>query len=267
MKRTTYILIGLLLFSLVALAGGIFCLSFYQEENYRTDLTMPEGVTSIDATRVHSVKFCVDTPNERIQICGSLNVRPSQTGSERFNFPKDASQYCTVNRVKDTLLVNFHFDEKQFPEGSAEDYELITTGVNFTLDADSTLVAISNEANRFGITLSKMKLDTLSIRTMYQIVRVDSCTIRALDVAARGRGNLDICQSRISDFYLDLDGMDRWMMDGRSEVITEHLTGSGKCTNNLERGECKRVFWTPKGEGAELTINVKEKATVLLSGE
>lgn len=54
-----------------------------------------------------------------------------------------------------------------------------------------------------------------------------------------------------------MDGVWRWTFEN-TEVGTEYLSGSNQHSNDLQKGECKRVVWTPLTEDARLQVNVRE---------
>lgn len=72
--------------------------------------------------------------------------------------------------------------------------------------------------------------------------------------------------SIIENFYLNLDGVWKWTFEN-TEVGTEYLSGSDRHSNNLQKGECKRVVWTPLTGDARLQVNVREKAAITITPE
>ena len=87
-----------------------------------------------------------------------------------------------------------------------------------------------------------------------------------------------------------MDGVWRWTFEN-TEVGTEYLSGSNQHSNDLQKGECKRVVWTPLTEDARLRcypnlltvcrivvwtpltedarlqVNVREKAEITITPE
>ena len=74
-------------------------------------------------------------------------------------------------------------------------------------------------------------------------------------------------QSIIPYLYLDLDGVRNWGVH-ECTIGTEHLTGSETYhRNELQKGECKKMIWTPKKEDAVLHVRMKEKGCLVLQDE
>ena len=65
---------------------------------------------------------------------------------------------------------------------------------------------------------------------------------------------------------MNLDGVWKWTFEN-TEVGTEYLSGSDRHSNNLQKGECKRVVWTPLTGDARLQVNVREKAAITITPE
>ena len=119
MKRTTYILIGILVLGLLVLLAFVFYASVAGNKPKEDKELFPESV-SMDATGVHTVKFRLDKENVYIPLLGRLWVKPGQGETKTFSYPKGASKYFTVEREKDTLFVSFRYDEKLFSDKKGE---------------------------------------------------------------------------------------------------------------------------------------------------
>lgn len=260
MKRTTYILIGILVLGLLVLLALVFYASIAVNKPKEDKELFPESV-SMDATGVHTVRFRLDKANADIPLLGRLWVKPGQGKVKAFSYPKGASQYFTVEREKDTLFVSFRYDEKMFSDKKGM-YELPTRGLKFDLEADSTLSHIYNDAGGLGVALSNLTLDSLSVRTMLQGFQVDSCRFRSLNTEVFS-GSFDVYRSTIRDLHINLNGITNWRVE-KSDIDTEYLSGDNKHWCELPRGECRQMFWIPRNKDAELRVTLKTEARVLL---
>lgn len=260
MKRTTYILIGILVLGLLVLLAFVFYVSVAGNKPKEDKELFPESV-SMDATGVHTVKFRLDKENVYIPLLGRLWVKPGQGETKTFSYPKGASKYFTVEREKDTLFVSFRYDEKLFSDKKGE-YELPTRGLKFNLEADSTLNLIYNNVGGLGVALSNLTLDSLSVRTMFQSFLVDSCRFRALNTEVFS-GSFDVYRSTIRDLHINLNGIENWRVE-KCDIDTEYLSGDYKHQCELPRGECRQMFWIPRNKDAELRVTLKTEARVLL---
>ena len=61
---------------------------------------------------------------------------------------------------------------------------------------------------------------------------------------------------------MNLDGANDWRIDKNSKIGTEFLTGSGYHSNDLRKGECHRMVWTPQTKDAELKVTLHEKSVI-----
>ena len=114
------------------------------------------------------------------------------------------------------------------------------------------------------LNLKGIETDSLVVRGRYS-VSLDSCQLRSLDIQGNVR-EFHAKDSKIENFYLNLDGVWRWTF-ANTEVGTEYLTGSSHHSNDLQKGECKRVVWTPLTEDACLQMNIAEKAEITITPE
>ena len=110
-----------------------------------------------------------------------------------------------------------------------------------------------------------MQTDSLFVRGNRYDMSLDSCRLRSLDIQGNGL-SFHAKNSKIENFYLNLDGVWNWTFEN-TELGTEYLSGSNHHSNDLQKGECKRVVWTPLKKDARLQVNVREKAEITITPE
>lgn len=140
---------------------------------------------------------------------------------------------------------------------------IYSTGFDVKLAVDS-LAGIITDTDGLKLNLKGIDTDSLFVRGRYNIL-LDSCQIHSLDIQWN-RLEFRARNSIIENFYLNLDGVWKWTFEN-TEVGTEYLSGSDRHSNNLQKGECKRVVWTPLTGDARLQVNVREKAAITITPE
>lgn len=264
MKRTTYILLGILVSGLVVIIAGIVILSmtvgqtkygisFYGER-------IEQELSGVRAVRVFVNKGEV-SKSKRILMTGEMNVTASSVpGKGRISYPK--SECLNVTQKEDTLFVEFDFNAHSIPPKYQDDKWLFVNDVCMDLVMDSTLNSIVTDADNLKLNLKNIRADSLLVRAYQQTVLLDSCQFRSFDF---GGFSFDFHakNSKIENYYLNLDGVRNWTFEN-TEIGTEYLTGSGKHFNDLQKGECRRVIWTPGYKGADLKITLREKAEIAI---
>ena len=143
-----------------------------------------------------------------------------------------------------------------------------TDGKTRLLSPESEYLKISQNADTLVICLDLTDYDLPKQKKEYLIPALQA---KGLQLTIEADSNLAFVtfnahQSIIPHFYLDLDGVRNWGVH-ESVIGTEHLTGSGVYHNNLQRGECKKMIWTPKKEDAELRLTIREKGSLILQEE
>lgn len=268
MKRTTYILIGLLIAGLVVIMATIIAVSFSGEDN-RADTLMLDGEqVEMKMDGVHAVKIFV-TQGEvvkprHIMMSGKLTVtNPLEAGKELFSYPKN--QHLKVNQKNDTLFVELDFNEYSIPDTFKHKDWIPVIGLDLHLAVDTTFTSIVSEVEGVNLNLKSMRADSLSVRIDRQSVLLDSCQFRSFDVEGN-RLNFKAMNSKIENFYLNLDDVRKWTFDN-TEVGTQYLSGHGRQSNDLQKGECRRVVWTPLDKDARLQLNIREKAEINIMPE
>lgn len=264
MKRTTYILVGILISLLVLMVGGALYISTQGTDRDIYTLPVSDKMEKSEFPGIRAVKLYTDD-SRSIGLHGAhLNVVPASDGQVRLSYPE--SDYLKVSRNADTLVICLDLSNYDFP-GRKKDYILPTLqveGLQLTLETGAGLTFLSNRIGGMNTEIRGMQADSLTIYSIGDGICLDSCHIRALNVD--GWVAFYANQSAIRHLYLDLDGVHQWTVD-QCAIDTEHLTGSGNHRHQLQKRECRQVVWTPKEEDASLSVVLSKKSTFMLQPE
>lgn len=264
MKCTTKILIGILLSGLVVVMVGTI-LNFTL--GHRRDRWQFVGEsTQVEVAPYRVVNVWIQDEEqlkkEEIYVNGYLALLPAVDGRRTLSYPKDMEHYLFMETKNDTLNLIFKITAHNLPDEYKDKERVGLSIAQMTLMADSSLVAVCSRVEGLNIQLSKLKLDSVTLRASY--LEVDSCDLRSL--AVDDTWQLRLRNSRIHNVYLDLDRVPNWSVSA-CQLENEYLTGSRNHYNNLQKDECRRMYWKPKSEEAELTVRLKSEACVSLLNE
>lgn len=261
MKRTTYILIGLLISVLVLMVAGILYISTQGTGTDLYTLTMPDKTVKTEFAGIRAVKLYA-SGSPRMWLDGAcLDVLPSSDGKIRLSSPE--SDYLKVSRDADTLVICLDLTNYEFPKQKNGILPALqANNMQLVIEADANLTYLSNFIQGMHIKIRGLQSDSLTTYTKGKGLQLDSCHIHTLRVDGNNTSFV-ANKSTVSQLYLDLDGIYNWSVH-ECTVDTEHLTGSGKHHNNLQKGECRQVVWTPKEEGAELSVTFSEEGRLVL---
>lgn len=110
--------------------------------------------------------------------------------------------------------------------------------------------------------LRKLTKGSISIDTPNSIM-VDPCDFRTLSII-RGDGNVEFQNGSINNLHLNLNRMNNWSIGAKEyHIDTEYLTGQDASVQ-LQKGECRRVFWIPEKDDPKLKVTLIEKACVTI---
>lgn len=265
MKRTTYILIGMLFSVLLLLVGGVIYVSTQGEDRNFQTLTFSDKMVTTELTEIRAVKFYATDSCYFFMDRGGINIVPSTDGKTRISNPE--SDCLKVFQEGDTLVVYLDMSKQKLPQQKSEHIlaTLRVEGLQITIEGGDKLAYLSNSIFGMDTKMSGLHLDSLDLYVRSGSVRLDSCSMQTLRVDG-DEVNFNAFKSDIPNLYLDLDGINNWTVD-ECNIDTEHLTGSGKHRNSLQKGECKQVLWTPKTEESELSVTFAEKGRVVIQPE
>lgn len=268
MKRTTYILIGLLVAGLGVIITTIVGVSLWGKGYEKADVYLGGEKVEMSLEGVRAVDVFVSQNGVRksrhITLAGGMTITNSpEPGRTFISYSKN--KHLKVSKKENTLYVKFDFSESSLPEKDRNKDRLIAMGLELQLMADTTLTEVNSNVNGLWLNFKDMRADSLCVRTDKQNVLLDSCQFRSFDMEGY-RLHFQAKNSTIENFYLNLDHVWHWSFTN-SKVGTEYLSGRGHHTNDLQKGECCRVVWTPLKEDARLEMKILEKAEIIISPE
>lgn len=267
MKRTTYILIGLLIAGLGTILTTVIVISMMGEVRSGSDVSFGGEQQEMSLNGVRAVKIFISQAEvrapKRILISGEMLITPaSESSKESISYPKN--EHVKIKQKEDTLLIELDFNAYSIPEKLQHKDYIFADGLNMHLTADSITGFVSN-ARGLALNFKELKSDSLSMKVGRQEVVLNSCRFRSFDISGR-QFNIRANDSEIDNFYLNLDGVRNWKFNN-TKTDTQYLSGSGRHTDDLQKGECRRVVWTPLKEDAQLKMNIREKAEIIISPE
>lgn len=275
MKRTTYILIAALLAGALAICSVIFYLSLHTTDWEDTFMKIGGSRQTVALPPCRVVKL-VSAPiqwkprnwkgvieAERMFSFqkAPLTVLPTDSASGSLSLAGDMLSFLTVASAGDTAVVTFDFPveklEERFQKKNWVKIESERMRMSIPADVHTVLLSVEGMEAEFR----GFRRDTLSFRSS-ESVRMNDCRIASLHPRSQ---SLTLNSGEVEDLYLDLDVTHNWGVKVDScRIGTEHLTGSGHYHNHLQKGECRRVLWTPKDDTASLDVTLNETARIEL---
>lgn len=276
MKRTTYIIFGMLLAGLVVICGGVFYGSMNTMKWEDTVLNVDGEIKTVQLPECKVVKLVMNReliernePEGRINVLKiiSLNdvhltINPTSAAAGSFTYASDMDKYMTMNTVGDTLRIVFDFwGNEELTKKMKNMYYLNIHSAEMTLSLPADVQNVASNLDCNKTVLKDFDRDALSFDITGR-VEVENCRINALYAY---NGNINFRSGEVKDLHLYLDFIKKWSANAETfHIDTEYLyaTYNKKCT--LEKGESRQVVWKPLSEKASLNIELKEAARVVV---
>ena len=264
MKRTTYILIGLFVAGFCMLVGGMFVMYCLGKPYFSNQINLQgeQLVQELPTCRViWMTQTEMNTEERGIWLANSLlGVLPSKGEKNTFSCSEKVNEYLKMTVMGDTLKIILDYSLIDFPQEFKESkYVGMITG-DMQLNLTSKVECVINDIYMQKIALKKLTKDSISIDTPNSIM-VDSCDFRALSVIRGGR-NVEFQSGNINNLHLNLNRMNSWSVNVEEcHIDTEYLTGQNASVQ-LQKGECRRMFWIPEKDDSKLKVTLTEKACV-----
>ena len=277
MKRTTYIILGVLL----ALLAGMSATIIYwgTHSGSVSDMTVrlegEERMRPLPACKV--IRFRMDRMlhkqdgNDELNYYLSVNnirlkVTSADTVAGSLFYVADIEEFMDFQSQGDTLDIVFSFPpeklKKKMPQGEIPSY--------FNLQAEPLELRLPesveclNGEMLYAVELQDLQRDSLAIdfSDSPATVFVQNSRFRALSVLAR---QLDLVSGSVDHLYLNLDELYSFEVKTDSfRIDTEYLSGSRNVDFQADPQECRRILWNPLSEKAKLNLKMKNPSEILL---
>lgn len=276
MKRTTYIMIGMLVAGVVMICGWIFFAMGYngaQKDNFIeiggerktvqlppckvVKLTQPpivwkqkkEGI--VEAERIFSFE------NVPLKVIAEDSL---QQGS--FSYAGDMEAFMKMASVGDTLLVTFDVPNEKIEGLLRNRLWIEARSEEMALKLPASVQTVIVDVEDMETAFCGIRGDRFSFRVRHT-AKVEDCEVDSLAAQAR---SLHFNSGKVLNLRLNLDEIGSWNVNTDSfSIDTEHLSGNRKHHCLLQKNECRRVLWTPLREDASLNVELKQAVKIEVS--
>ena len=273
MKRTTYVILGVLLALLAGMSGTV--IYWGTHSGSASDMTLrlegEERVRPLPACKV--IRFQMDKTLYKYDDCFTLNsahliVTPADTATGSFSYAADMEEFMSFKAHGDTLDVVFSFPpeklRKRMPEGKIVPSFILQTSP-FSLRLPENVECLKGEM-LYAVELQDLQRDSLAIDFSDSpgTVFVQNSRFRALSVLAR---QLDLVSGSVEHLHLDTDKLHESRFEVKTDsfcIDTEYLSGYKAANFRADPQECRRILWNPLSEKARLKLETKTRSESLL---
>lgn len=272
MKRTTYIMAGVLLAGLVIMCGTIFYISklgtSWEEVilevggNQKTVQLQPCKVVQLSMTKAEYKKmkegyYEIDGMVAFTEV--PLTVCSDSVASGSFSYAAEMEQFVSIQTVGDTLHIAFDFADDKLDEKYRNQNWLRVRSAAMTLALPAGVQRVVSDIESMETTFSNVHCDTLSFHVR-NLAYLENCHIASLSVQAQ---SLRFNSGEVKDLYLDMDNVSDWRVNTATfKIDTEHLSGSDNHYCSLQKNECRQVLWTPLKEDATLNMKLNQAVKI-----
>lgn len=265
MKRTTYIIIGMLFAGAILVIGtltSIFSTGITWEESFldikgeRTSKQMPECrvvhlMSKVEAKDLEERYVSFDQT--------TLKIGPTDSLTGSLTYTSELNNYMEWKTAGDTLQIYFSFPTDKLAPQYQKMKWLRVRSEAIQMNIPQGVEEIISENYNMHTQFADLSRDSLAFKTQGTTI-INDCQIKSLSAKAP---TLHFQSGQVDNLYLNLDFITEWTVDTDSfHIDTEHLSGSYEPNCYLQKNECRQVLWTPLSGKAQLHIKLKEKARI-----
>ncbi|NDV83757.1 hypothetical protein [Bacteroides sp. 51] len=259
MKRTTYIMIGIFLGSLVlSIASLIYLRSTfvnYDETIGKVDFS--SEYTNMDFEDIHTLKVLVParhSGNNNIIASGMVDINPSSVENKTTIF-YPISDYVKLSKKNGVLEVEVTAHPDSLKRENSFIERISLENLHLQVESGKGLKRVIVDWG-MGLSIHQMELKELDI--VSYSTKLDSCIIDSLSVSVDG---FECNKTTINTLRLEKIG---WNKFDNSEIATLHIIGRGEHHYYVPDGNFGRILWEPKDEKARLELKLRNKAEIIM---
>lgn len=277
MKKTTYIMIGMLVATVCLVSGGIFLLSIMGEvrQGGFPTLTMKEGEKTIQLPACKYIAMNKTGVEYKEVKPGLREVKNDFTFIDMPFILTDTKETCPVLTMDagleqmmkmemhgDTLNLDFSVSQDMWPEESRGNYFLgiFPSPMKLALPENVTLIKMGIDVQRIDVL--EMERKNFFIDFSNENIGIYDCYFDTLRIERVRK--IDLMTGKADNLFVNCDRAKSWLVHPDFQVDTEYLSGSGITNNQLHSNECRRVIWTPTDENAKLNIEISCPVEILV---
>ena len=256
MKRTTYILIGVLFANIVL---GIAILTYIRVNVSSSDdkaykVNFSGKVNSTDFNDIHTLEFRMPashTKNNFVKNPYTVTITPSEVDNSTKVFCPDQIKLELDKERNGVLKIILDID----PDSIKKAKRISLDKLQLRVEGGKTLKRIVADWS-FDIVLDQMMLGELTLITPH--TKLDSCIVDSLSIDA------DRIRCKNSTFKsLRLEKLKKVNL-GNSQIELLHIIGSNNRNYDVPSGRINKILWEPKNKQAKLNLRLKDKAEIIL---
>lgn len=262
MKRTTYIITGMLLAGLAfTIAATIYATSGSGERLPRTaELGGQTRTLTLPACK--AVALTYEHKGERSDVFElSLEIAEAHQATGSLTLGSEVAELLTTTLTTDSVL-QLHFvlqsDSMEATRGQRMMW-LHATPLRMALPEG--VQSIRTELPLMVTRINGLRRDTLAIEAADR-VHIRDCEFKALRLEGMN-AYFHMESGKADNLHVNLDNTNYWTTATDSfRIGTEWLTGSHSHECNWVKSESREVHWMPKTEEARLTLTLEQGARI-----
>ena len=272
MKKTTYILLGMVMtgFIIIAVMAGLaYCFSqpaasrHWVLDKQQTTVALPScSVFFLQPIHSHNDELLRGgRGRSRIYLERSdLAIMPVDADTGSLTFPLELKPYLSVVTQGDTCMVCLDLPDEVYRKYRLDqEGTLLAEFGHMELKLPAGVQQVDLNWENLQSELHSWQCDSLSLQSLSS---VDLCRSHFEHLYLR-QGRFTMDEVKVNHLWIDLDEVYDWKVQAEScEIGIEHLWGSQQHHCQIQRGECKEVRWNPVVEEASLTLSLQQSAHV-----
>lgn len=272
MKRTTYIIFGMLVAGLVVVIGFVSYASLhamkwndsflYVEGEMKTVQLPPCKVVKLIAERdVIGTRKNGKMTEIRMPFFRNLPLIVSQaeTGDGTFTYASDMDKFMALQSSGDTLLITVNFPPDKLEEKYRKLRLLNIFSKAMELSLPAGVQSITSNLENQQTTFRDFNHDTLSVSM--EDVTMENCRFRALSA---NKGNLNFHSGEVENLHLYLDKIYSWQVNADSFHIDTAYLYAYNHQNCVLQKAFREVVWMPMSDNASLSVELKQPARMVM---
>lgn len=269
MKKTTYIMIGMLAAGFIAISSYIAYLHAHSVDYKANSITIAGAYFNEKLPDCKVIKLMqsstLDTANDNPSnssgfsfFSSQLTVTDSQSTEGILTLAEGWKQYLVKQVLDDTLILHFNIPEDSLKRHLYLPYSpLLVQTSPISLSLSPSIEAIYFNLNGLSTRIKNIQRDSMTLYAK-NTIHINNSYFSKLNAQIY---DIQMDSTEIQDLYIDLDVVS-FIKTNNCHINTAHLTGRRQFYHPIQFDQYNRIEWIPITPQAALPIRLQEPAII-----
>jgi len=262
MKRTTYILLGVLILGALGIISSIAYIGTHGADKSPYEILIKGQAKTVSLHNSRKIVFEQECDSDlSILVNSKVEITQAKENEKAsITYPEGWDEYLTVVPTDTAIIVKIKIN-KDSKDHDKWHYREFTSEKPIKIILPQMASVIANNIS-MELDINNYNAESLTVFSAHQVTFNQ---VNVTDLKIIGDG-FQMKSGSAKNLYVNI-GEGSWAVTpGKFAVDTEYLTGGTESTDlELNKGECNKIVYTPTDKESSMSIKINQPAVITMT--